>query len=77
MTPHFPFVVVQENVTIQDLVREKPALCVAILSAASHGDPKLQRALSQMFNEIVAVRLIKGPFATIDMLQGLLVHLAW
>ncbi|KAL6360767.1 hypothetical protein LRP88_06475 [Fusarium phalaenopsidis] len=76
MTPHFPFVVVQENVTIQDLVREKPALCVAILSAASHGDPKLQRALGQMFNEIVAVRLIKGPFATIDMLQGLLVHLA-
>ncbi|UPK94451.1 hypothetical protein LCI18_005386 [Fusarium solani-melongenae] len=77
MTPHFPFVVVQENVMIQDLVREKPALCVAILSAASHGDPKLQRALGQIFNEIVAIRLIKGPFATIDMLQGLLVHLAW
>ncbi|KAM0433902.1 hypothetical protein ACHAPT_003845 [Fusarium lateritium] len=77
MTPHFPFVVVQENVSIQDLVREKPTLCVAILSAASHKDPKLQRALGHMFNEMVAIRLIKGPFASIDMLQGLLVHLAW
>ncbi|KAF4974446.1 hypothetical protein FZEAL_8646 [Fusarium zealandicum] len=77
MTPHFPFVVVPGTLSVQDLVREKPVLCVAILSAASHGDPKLQRALGNTFNEIVAIRLVKGPFATLDMLQGLLVHLAW
>ncbi|KAM5342328.1 hypothetical protein ACJ41O_013294 [Fusarium nematophilum] len=77
MTPHFPFVAVPDALSVQELVREKPALCVAVLSAASYGDPRLQRALGKLFNEVVAIRLIGGPFASIDMLQGLLVHLAW
>ncbi|RKL31786.1 hypothetical protein BFJ70_g9575 [Fusarium oxysporum] len=76
MSPHFPFVVVAESVTIQGLVQDKPTLCVAILAAASHEDLKLQQALGKLFNEIVLVRMIKGPFASLDMLQGLLVHLA-
>ncbi|KAF5010242.1 hypothetical protein FDECE_3601 [Fusarium decemcellulare] len=77
MTPHFPFVCVPDTLSVQDLAREKPALCVAIMAASSYGDHKLQQALGHMFNEIVAIRLIRGPFATLDMLQGLLVHLAW
>lgn len=77
MSPHFPFVIVAESVTIQGLVQERPTLCVAILAAASHEDLKLQQNLGKLFNEIVLVRMIKGPFATLDMLQGLLVHLAW
>ncbi|KAF4441526.1 cercosporin resistance [Fusarium acutatum] len=77
MSPHFPFVIVAESVTIQGLVQDRPTLCVAILAAASHEDLKLQQKLGKIFNEIVLVRMIKGPFATLDMLQGLLVHLAW
>ncbi|KAF4956318.1 hypothetical protein FGADI_3895 [Fusarium gaditjirri] len=77
MSPHFPFVVVAESVTIQGLVQDKPTLCVAILAAVSHEDLKLQQELGKLFNEIVLVRMLKGPFATLDMLQGLLVHLAW
>ncbi|KAF5238346.1 hypothetical protein FANTH_10379 [Fusarium anthophilum] len=76
MSPHFPFVIVAESVTIQGLAQDRPTLCVAILAAASHEDLKLQQNLSKLFNEIVLVRMIKGPFATLDMLQGLLVHLA-
>ncbi|KAF4340208.1 cercosporin resistance [Fusarium beomiforme] len=76
MSPHFPFVVIADSVTIQGLVQDKPALCVAILAATSHEDLKLQQELGKLFNEIVLVRMIKGPFATLDMLQGLLVHLA-
>jgi hypothetical protein len=77
MSPHFPFVVVPENVPIQGLVQDKPALCVAILAATSHEDLRLQQELGRLFNELVVVRMIKGPFASLDMLQGLLVHLAW
>lgn len=77
MSPHFPFVIVAESVTIQGLVQDRPTLCIAILAAASHEDLKLQQKLGKLFNEIVLVRMIKGPFATLDMLQGLLVHLAW
>ncbi|KAF4452976.1 hypothetical protein F53441_4207 [Fusarium austroafricanum] len=77
MSPHFPFVIIPDTVTIQGLVQDKPTLCVAILAAASHEDLKLQQSLGKLFNEIVVVRMIKGPFASLDMLQGLLVHLAW
>ncbi|KAF5632776.1 cercosporin resistance [Fusarium sp. NRRL 52700] len=76
MSPHFPFVIVADSVTIQGLVQDRPTLCVAILAAASHEDLKLQQNLGKLFNEIVLVRMVKGPFATLDMLQGLLVHLA-
>ena len=77
MAPHFPFVMISESITMQGLVQDKPALCVAILAASCHDDRKLQRELGKLFNEIVVVRMIKGPFASLDMLQGLLIHLAW
>lgn len=77
MSPHFPFVMIQESVTIQSLVQDRPALCVAVLAASCHENRRLQRELGRLFHEIVLVRMMKGPFATLDMLQGLLVHLAW
>ncbi|PCD31955.1 hypothetical protein QX201_009074 [Fusarium graminearum] len=77
MSPHFPFVMIQESVTIQSLVQDRPALCVAVLAASCHESRRLQRELGRLFHEIVLVRMMKGPFATLDMLQGLLVHLAW
>lgn len=77
MAPHFPFVMISDSVTIQGLVQDKPTLCVAVLAASCHEDRRLQRELGKLFHEIVVVKMIKGPFATLDMLQGLLVHLAW
>lgn len=77
MTSYFPFVVVPEAVTVQELARDKPTLCLAILSAASNTDMKMQRKLAVLFNELIAVRMITGRFTTIEVLQGLLVHLAW
>ncbi|QPC79203.1 hypothetical protein HYE68_009955 [Fusarium pseudograminearum] len=76
MSPHFPFVMIQESVTIQSLAQDRPALCVAVLAASCHENRMLQRELGRLFHEIVLVRMMKGPFATLDMLQGLLVHLA-
>lgn len=77
MFHYFPFVVVPSTDTSHHVACEKPSLCVAILSAASHQDPKLQRTLCELFNEILAARIIEGRFATLELLQGLLVHLAW
>ncbi|CAM1503194.1 Fc.00g079700.m01.CDS01 [Cosmosporella sp. VM-42] len=77
MTPYFPFIVIPDNVTIQELVSDKPSLCLAIMGASSNGDVKLQRMLIAHFNEIVTMRMIRGTFTTIELLQGLLVHVAW
>ncbi|KAJ6442594.1 Nicotinamidase [Purpureocillium lavendulum] len=72
LAPHFPFVVVPSS-----LNETRPMLHLAVLSAASFGDSSLQRRLGALFNQIVGARVANGPVATLDMLQGLLVHLAW
>ncbi|KAK2042759.1 hypothetical protein LZ31DRAFT_543106 [Colletotrichum somersetense] len=77
LTPHFPFVIIADSEHVSTLRQTRPALCLALLAAASHDDVRLQRALGQMFNELVAARLVSGNFTCLDVLQGLLVHLAW
>ncbi|KAK4094345.1 hypothetical protein Purlil1_950 [Purpureocillium lilacinum] len=72
LVPHFPFVVVPTDVT-----EERPLLHLAVLSAASFDDVSLQRRLGTLFSDVVAKRLASGPFATLDMLEALLVHCAW
>ncbi|KAH0429790.1 hypothetical protein CcaCcLH18_08213 [Colletotrichum camelliae] len=76
LTPHFPFVIVPADENVNTLRQTKPALCLALMAAASHDDVRLQRALGQMFNEAIAARLIEGDFTSLHILQGLLVHLA-
>ncbi|KAK1573966.1 uncharacterized protein LY79DRAFT_524672 [Colletotrichum navitas] len=77
LTPHFPFVIVADSEHVSSLRQTRPALCLALLAASSHDDVRLQRALGHMFNELVAARLVSGNFTCLDVLQGLLVHLAW
>ncbi|KAF4432454.1 hypothetical protein CFRS1_v013653 [Colletotrichum fructicola] len=77
LTPHFPFVIIPADENVNTLKQTKPALCLALMAAASHDDVRLQRALGQMFNELIAARLIEGDFTSLHILQGLLVHLAW
>ncbi|KAF5512477.1 hypothetical protein CGCA056_v011638 [Colletotrichum aenigma] len=76
LTPHFPFVIIPADENVNTLKQTKPALCLALMAAASHDDVRLQRALGQMFNELIAARLIEGDFTSLHILQGLLVHLA-
>lgn len=77
MMPYFPFVVVPETVTIQELLKDKPSLCLAVLSVSSHGEVRLQMQLARFFNKMIAHRMIAGSFAEIELLQALLVHVAW
>lgn len=77
LTPHFPFILIPASENLSSLRQNRPALCLALLAAASFDDVRLQRALGQMFNELVASRLLSGDFTCLDVLQGLLVHLAW
>ncbi|KAK8043755.1 hypothetical protein PG994_012593 [Apiospora phragmitis] len=76
MTPHFPFVVLSEQVSIGELARDRPCTCLAVLAAASHGRLKLQRSLGRLLNELIACRVASGPIHCLDMLQGLLINAA-
>ncbi|KAK3360505.1 hypothetical protein B0T25DRAFT_130868 [Lasiosphaeria hispida] len=77
MTVHFPFVVVPNTATLQDLRQQQPSLCLAVLAVAAFEDFTLQRKLSSLFNHVLASMLVAGKIISFDILQGLLVHLAW
>ncbi|KAL4786040.1 hypothetical protein BJX76DRAFT_139919 [Aspergillus varians] len=77
LTPHFPFVVVPPDVSVQQLRQERPFLCLAILASASYENMPLQRALGKEVKKAVASRMVIGGEVSFEFLQGLLVFLAW
>ncbi|KAL5340893.1 hypothetical protein BJX70DRAFT_82741 [Aspergillus crustosus] len=77
LTPHFPFVVLPPAVSARHLRQQKPFLLLAILASASYENVSLQRVLGHEFKEIVASRMVVGGGISFELLQGLLVFLAW
>ncbi|KAK2590806.1 hypothetical protein QQS21_011511 [Conoideocrella luteorostrata] len=76
MNAHFPFVLVPPQ-PVQSLSYTKPALCLAVLTVASYDNPSAQLALGEQFNQLLSLRLANGEFASLELLQALLVQLAW
>lgn len=77
MTPHFPFVIIPPDVSVHHLRLDKPFLFLAILAAASYENMPLQRSLGAEVKKAVSARMILNGEVSFDMLQGLLVYLAW
>ncbi|KAH7184948.1 uncharacterized protein B0J16DRAFT_304200 [Fusarium flagelliforme] len=76
LIPYFPFVLFPIESSIEELNQEHPCACLAMLVAASYSDVTLQVALGNLFKQIVAVRMVEGDFNQLDLLQGLLIHVA-
>lgn len=74
--PRFPFVHVSEK-SVDDLHLTKPVLCLAIMAVTAFKSLALQRRLGRMLNGLILERMARGEFASLDLLQGLLVSLAW
>lgn len=77
LTPHFPFVVIPSHVSAVQLRDEKPFLFLAVMSSASYDNMPLQRSLGAEVKRAVASRIILNGELSFDLLQGLLVFLAW
>ncbi|KAF4455689.1 hypothetical protein FALBO_15570 [Fusarium albosuccineum] len=77
MTPYFPFVVFAKDVSIEELNSQHPCACLAALAAASHADAPTQKALGNLFKQVVGAKMVNGNFNHLDLLRGLLIHLAW
>jgi hypothetical protein len=77
MTPHFPFVIIPPNVSMHHLRQDKPFLFLAILASASYENMPLQRSLGGEVKKAVSARMILNGEVSFDLLQGLLVFLAW
>ncbi|KAJ4256191.1 hypothetical protein NW762_009269 [Fusarium torreyae] len=77
MTPYFPFVLFPKDISVAELNSQQPLACLAALAAASHSDVAVQKALGSLFNQIVAAKLVDEKLGHMDLLRGLLIHLAW
>jgi hypothetical protein len=73
----FPFVIVSPRTTLDSLRREKPFLFLAILTFATQTRPKLQAELELELRESLSKRVVVNMEKSLDILQGLLVYLAW
>ncbi|KAF2144124.1 uncharacterized protein K452DRAFT_267286 [Aplosporella prunicola CBS 121167] len=77
MAPYFPFVVIPQGTTIAQLRATKPFLLNAIVTVASYQNLDHQRKLGDGLMASVAHGLLMRGEKSLDMLQGLLVWLAW
>ncbi|KAJ5645774.1 hypothetical protein N7490_002146 [Penicillium lividum] len=74
---YFPFVVVPPTVSMEALRYDSPFLFLCIMAVTSFKDPILQRRLGQQIKKQICDRLVMGHEVSIDILQGLLVFVAW
>jgi hypothetical protein len=77
MSASFPFVIIPEGMTSQEVHAEKPMLFLAILTAASWRDHPRQMSLDTLFRKELAQRTIITPRRTLGLVQSLLVYLSW
>ncbi|KAK4865564.1 hypothetical protein LT330_009352 [Penicillium expansum] len=76
MFPLFPFLMISPQVTAEELRREKPFLYLNISMVACQNAPR-QREIADAVQEYIAEHIvIKGEHG-LDLLQGLLINVAW
>lgn len=77
MAQHFPYVLVPDLPSISHFRRERPLLLLSVLATSSWRNRPLQVALERHYLKDLAQRMIMKGQQSLDMLQSLLVQLAW
>lgn len=68
---------VASHVTAEMLRHEKPFLLLSLLAATCYDDMPLQRRLGREMKLAITNKMISGKTVSLQVLQALLVHLAW
>ena len=61
----------------ETLKKEKPFLFLSVLASASFNDMPLQRRLGDIVKKTINQRIIQDNTTSFELLQGMLVFLAW
>ncbi|KAL3495894.1 hypothetical protein BJX62DRAFT_144842 [Aspergillus germanicus] len=77
MSAYFPFVQLPEHLTAELMVNDRPFLLLAAVTNGASKYRHLQAALVEKFKNVLSQNLIIAGEKDLDLLQGLLVHLAW
>ncbi|KAM0160155.1 hypothetical protein ACHAQE_004770 [Botrytis cinerea] len=73
----FPFVLLPPRSSLESLRHERPILLLAILANTSQSNIPVQHLLETELRETIASRTIMHGEKSIDLLQGILLYLAW
>jgi hypothetical protein len=73
----FPFVFVSEGISFDTLQKTRPFLALGIITAMSKKHPLQQKSLDTIFRKVVSERVIVRSEQSLDIIQGLLIYLAW
>ncbi|CAH0054744.1 unnamed protein product [Clonostachys solani] len=74
---HFPFVVLPHHANLHSVRRDSPFLFLCIMATMMVKDCTLQRQLGEEIRTQAYQRIMMGREKSMDLLQGLLVHVAW
>lgn len=74
---NFPFVIIPPNTSLNSIRRDSPFLFLAIVASMSFDNSPLQRQLGEEIRTQIHRRMLLGFECSLELLQGLLVHLAW
>ncbi|OLN97615.1 hypothetical protein CCHL11_00954, partial [Colletotrichum chlorophyti] len=77
MVPNFPFVPIDPSVTAKELHSQKPFLFWCIMQAVVPLTAPVQTAVGDWVCQYVALHLVVNKEKSLDMLQALVVYLAW
>jgi hypothetical protein len=76
MTVYFPFVIIPQTVDARTLLKERPFLYRTIMAAAEQ-NPNDQRDQVKDIMQYLALHILQLGEKNLDMLLGILVHIAW
>ena len=74
---HFPWVILPSQVTLDQFRRERPSLLSSLLALASRRQAIIRESLEREFKNVVSAKVIMDGSPDVDLLQGLLIYLAW
>lgn len=75
--PYFPFVTIPVMATAYDLYEKKPFLFRTIVSVAAPQAPNTQSDFKDWFRRYIAEHIVVNNERRLELLQALLVHVAW
>jgi len=77
MQHYFPFVVVLESWNVPYMLQARPTLFLAVAASAACHYPVVQQALNKELKDTLARRVLVGGETSLELLQTILVYLAW
>jgi hypothetical protein len=76
MCPEFPFIVIHDSASAQDLRRERPFLYLAVMAASTRNTVQQQK-LGKLIIKHLAERMLVNGERSLDLLLGVLTYAGW